>query len=84
VAAVAWSYAEFAALSRAYQLGIPVPYPVQVNGTELLLEFIGEGTVAAPRLAQSDAVGAELAELFEQVVVIVLGFAAAGTGRSDC
>jgi len=83
VAAVAWSYAEFAALSRAYELGIPVPYPVQVNGTELLLEFIGEGTVAAPRLAQSDAMGAELAELFEQVVAIVLGFAAAGCAHGD-
>jgi RIO kinase 1 len=83
VAAVAWSYAEFAALSRAHTLGIPVPYPVQVNGTELLLEFIGEGTVAAPRLAQSDAVGAELASLFEQAVEIVLGFAHAGCAHGD-
>jgi len=83
VAAVAWSYAEFAALSRAYELGIPVPYPVQVNGTELLLEFIGEGTVAAPRLAQSDAGGSELAELFAQVVDIVLRFARAGCAHGD-
>lgn len=83
VAAVAWSYAEFAALSRAWELGIPVPYPVQVNGTELLLEFIGEGAVAAPRLAQSDTSGAELAELFAQVEAIVLGFARAGCAHGD-
>lgn len=83
VAAVAWSYAEFAALSRAYALGIPVPYPVQVNGTELLLEFIGERGTAAPRLAQSDAVGRELAELFEQVAAIVLAFARAGCAHGD-
>jgi len=83
VAAVAWSYAEFAALSRAYELGIPVPYPVQVNGTELLLEFIGEHGAAAPRLAQSDAAGRELSGLFEQVVEIVLGFARAGCAHGD-
>jgi RIO kinase 1 len=83
VAAVAWSYAEFAALSRMHELGVAVPYPVQVNGTELLLEFIGEGMTAAPRLAQSDAAGGELAELFEQVVEIVLGFARAGCAHGD-
>jgi len=83
VAAVAWSSAEFAALSRAWELGIPVPYPVQVSGTELLLEFVGEGGVAAPRLAQTDARGAELAELFAQVERIVLGFARAGWAHGD-
>jgi RIO kinase 1 len=83
VAAAAWSYAEFAALSRAYEAGIAVPYPVQVSGTELLLEFIGEGTVAAPRLAQSDARGGELASLFEQVTEIVLGFARHGWAHGD-
>jgi RIO kinase 1 len=83
VAAVAWSYAEFEALSRMHSLGVAVPYPVQVNGTELLLEFIGTGTVAAPRLAQSAAVGAELADLFEQVAEILLGFARAGCAHGD-
>ncbi|TPX05169.1 serine/threonine protein kinase, partial [Schumannella luteola] len=34
VAAVAWANAEFGALVRAYELGLPVPYPVQVDGTE--------------------------------------------------
>ena len=48
-----WASAEFAALARLYAAGAPVPYPAQVLGTELLLEFIGsaDGT-AAPRLAQ--------------------------------
>jgi RIO kinase 1 len=37
---------------------VPVPYPVQVLDTELLLEFIGaaDGT-AAPHLAETRAVG---------------------------
>ncbi|TXK17048.1 serine protein kinase RIO [Homoserinibacter sp. GY 40078] len=83
VAAVSWSYAEFAALSRMWELGVAVPYPVQVNGTELLLEFIGDGTTAAPRLAASRATGAELRALFDQVREILLGFARAGCAHGD-
>ena len=44
-----WSAAEFFALGTLWQLGIPVPYPVQLSGTEMLMEFIGTDGVAAPR-----------------------------------
>ncbi|MEU8609177.1 RIO1 family regulatory kinase/ATPase [Actinoplanes sp. NPDC048791] len=54
-----WAAAEFGALSRLWQAGqeggtISVPYPVQLIGTELMLEFIGDWETgeAAPRLAQ--------------------------------
>jgi RIO kinase 1 len=48
-----WALAEFTALSRLWLAGVPVPYPVQRLGTDLLLEFIGEEDGgAAPRLAQ--------------------------------
>src|SRR6202043_1010823 len=40
--ATQWANAEFAALSQLWQAGLPVPYPVQILQTELLLEFIGE------------------------------------------
>lgn len=83
VAAVAWSYAEFAALSRLYSIGLPVPYPVQVSGTEMLMEFIGTGMSAAPRLAASPASGAELADLYAQVAAIVLRLAAEGCAHGD-
>jgi len=83
VAAVAWSYAEFAALSRLYSIGLPVPYPVQVNGTEMLMEFIGDGMSAAPRLAASRATGTELADLFAQVAEIVLALAREGCAHGD-
>ncbi len=57
-----WANAEFAALCRFYQAGLPVPYPVQILGTELLLEFIGEPDgIAAPRLAETGLRGAQLA-----------------------
>ncbi|KJQ55456.1 serine protein kinase RIO [Microbacterium sp. SA39] len=84
VAAAQWSFAEFEALCRMWELGAPVPYPVQVNGTELLMEFIGDpdGT-AAPRLAQVRSDRVELAEYFAQIVEIMRVFAAAGFAHGD-
>ncbi|ADD45674.1 serine protein kinase RIO [Stackebrandtia nassauensis] len=63
-----WAAAEFAALVRLRQAGASVPYPVQIDGTEILMEFIGEpdGT-AAPRLAQLRPEAAELEDLWEQL-----------------
>ena len=37
-----WAYAEFNALGELWGIGLPVPYPVQLTGTELLMEFIGD------------------------------------------
>ncbi len=83
VAAGHWALNEFAALCRAWDAGIPVPYPVQLSGTELLMEFIGHGREAAPRLAQTRARGAELADQFAQVTAILTGFARAGFAHGD-
>ncbi|WP_259461041.1 MULTISPECIES: RIO1 family regulatory kinase/ATPase [unclassified Microbacterium] len=84
VAAAQWSFAEFQALSRMWQLGAPVPYPVQVNGTEVLMEFLGDADgTAAPRLAQVRGARTELADLYAQVVEIMRTFAAAGFAHGD-
>jgi len=82
--ATQWASAEFAALSRLWQADLPVPYPVQVLGTELLLEFIGEpdGT-AAPRLAETRPAGAELAGLWDQLVTALCGLARLGCAHGD-
>lgn len=50
-AAGQWAQAEWQALVRLWDLGLPVPYPVQIDGTEILMEFIGVDGEAAPRLA---------------------------------
>ena len=47
------------------------------------MEFIGDGRVAAPRLSQTRATGAELLDQFEQVVEIMHGFARIGTAHGD-
>ncbi|HEY8044221.1 MAG TPA: RIO1 family regulatory kinase/ATPase [Streptosporangiaceae bacterium] len=79
-----WANAEFAALARLHRAGVPVPYPVQVLGTELLLEFIGEpdGT-AAPRLAETRPGGAELAGLWDQLVAALAVLAGHGLAHGD-
>src|SRR5262245_27473706 len=79
-----WARAELDALSRLHQMGVPVPYPVQVTGTELLLEFIGEpdGT-AAPRLAEIRLRGAELASIWDQLVTALLLMASLGLAHGD-
>ena len=63
-----WAQAEFTALRRMYSAGVPVPYPVQITGTEILMEFIGDpdGT-AAPRLAQLRPAPDERDDLWQQL-----------------
>jgi RIO kinase 1 len=84
VIAVEWANAEFAALCQFHSAGVPVPYPVQVLDTELLLEFIGEpGGTAAPRLAESGIRGADLAALWEQLVESMSVLARLGLAHGD-
>ena len=83
VARVQWASAEFDALSRLTELGASVPYPVQVQETEVLMEFIGEGRVAAPRLAQVRAGREELRDLFQQVAEFMHTLARAGLAHGD-
>lgn len=82
--AVQWANAEFSALCQFYLAGVPVPYPVQVLGTELLLEFIGDpdGT-AAPRLADTGLRGGELAGLWHQLVESMCALARLGYAHGD-
>ncbi|MEZ0111919.1 RIO kinase 1 [Catenulispora sp. EB89] len=79
-----WAIAEFGALSELWQAGVPVPYPVQLYGTELLMEFIGEADgTAAPRLAQMRPDPDELLDLWEQLVSALLALAERGQTHGD-
>jgi RIO kinase 1 len=80
-----WASAEFAALSALWQVGAPVPYPVQLLGTEVLLEFIGDAETgqAAPRLAQCRPTAVELTDLFDQLRRAMLLLARAGYAHGD-
>lgn len=79
-----WANAEFTALCQLYSARVPVPYPVQIVGTEVLLEFIGDpdGT-AAPRLAETRPGGKELAGLWDQLVEALVTLARNGFAHGD-
>jgi RIO kinase 1 len=80
-----WARAEFNALCSLYSLGVPVPYPVQIIGTEVLEEFIGDPDTqqAAPRLAQIRSSDADLGDLWDQLVAATSLLARAGFAHGD-
>jgi RIO kinase 1 len=83
-----WAAAEFDALSRLWRLGqggaVHVPYPVQLRGTELLLEFVGDPDgAAAPRLAQLRPDADTLTAYWRQLVQALGALATAGLAHGD-
>jgi RIO kinase 1 len=80
-----WARAEFTALGQMWRLGVPVPYPVQIVDTEVLLEFIGDPVTrtAAPRLAQLRPETADLSALWGQAVEAMSLMARAGYAHGD-
>ncbi len=86
-----WAAAEFSALDTLWRLGAEhgigriVPYPVQLLGTEVLLEFIGDADegLAAPRLAALRPSGADLRDLWRQLVDALMMLARAGYAHGD-
>jgi len=67
VAAGEWAVSEWDALTRFWEIGLPVPYPVQIDGTEILMEWITVDGDSAPRLAQTRPDPELLASYFEQL-----------------
>jgi RIO kinase 1 len=85
-----WAEAEFAALSRLWQVGqasglVRVPYPVQLIGTELMMEFVGDWDTgeAAPRLAQVRTDPDGLADLWQQMTDALSVLARAQVAHGD-
>jgi RIO kinase 1 len=85
-----WAAAEFAVMSQlwlaSHDRGAPVvPYPVQLLGTEVLMEFIGEHDTcrAAPRLAQLRPDLQQLNDLWEQLLAAMSLLARLGLTHGD-
>lgn len=79
-----WAFAEFETLVRLWGEGLPVPYPVQMDSDEMLMEFIGSPDgQAAPRLAQTRPDSVLLPVLFEQLRDAMLRLAELGWAHGD-
>ena len=83
VAAAHWAHAEWAALTTLWCGGLPVPYPVQIDGTEILMEYVSVDGAAAPRLAQSRPDADLLVSYERQLWEAMLALARRGWAHGD-
>ncbi|MGP5035166.1 serine protein kinase RIO [Brachybacterium alimentarium] len=87
VAASQWARTEFDVLGKLWSAGLPVPYPVQIVGTEVCMEFVGtddeHGAVAAPRLQETTPDAATIERWARALREVVLGFAELGLVHGD-
>jgi RIO kinase 1 len=83
VAAGQWATAEWDALNRFWLAGVPVPYPVQIDGTEILMELVAVDGEPAPRLAGTRPGPALLASYFDQLRSAMAALASLGVAHGD-
>jgi len=83
VAAGQWAWAEWEAMKRFWSAGVPVPYPVQIDGTEILMELVTVGEEVAPRLAQARPERDLLVSYFDQLRDAMTVLAADGIAHGD-
>ncbi|MDP2772013.1 MAG: RIO1 family regulatory kinase/ATPase [Nocardioides sp.] len=83
VAAGQWAWAEWEALVRFHGLGLPVPYPVQIDGTEILMEWVTVDGETAPRLAQTRPERALLESYYVQLTEVLTVLVQHGVVHGD-
>jgi RIO kinase 1 len=83
VAAGQWAMAEWESLKRCFEAGVPVPYPVQIDGTEILMELVTVDGEAAPRLANTRPEPGLLQSWFDQLRDAMTALAVRGLAHGD-
>jgi RIO kinase 1 len=78
-----WPDHEFASLERLWTAGVNVPLPVERTADGLLMQYVGDGDQAAPRLAQAHIGGEEAVEAARQLVAELHRMVAAGFVHGD-
>lgn len=86
VEAAQWADAEWTYLRMAFDNGLAVPYPVQICGTEIMMEFIQDPAnpgAAAPRLQSVHPDRALLENYWEQIIAAMTTLARMGFAHGD-
>ena len=78
-----WVETEFSVLSRLWEAGAAVPYPVQRLGREVMLEYLGDESGAAPRLVHVRATTEELGDLYAQLLDLLDDLVRCGVVHGD-
>ncbi len=83
LAAQLWPMQEWAVVRRAWEAGVSVPFPVEQSEDGFLMEFIGDESEAAPKLAQARLKADELASAWAQLAGNLRALTAAGLAHAD-
>jgi RIO kinase 1 len=78
-----WTGHELDMMQQAWNAGVHVPYPVGPRGDGLLMQFLGDGERAAPRLAEARLSAPEVARAREQLVENLRRLVGAGFVHAD-
>ena len=70
-------------LRRGWDSGASVPYPVEQTELGLMMEFIGDETQAAPKLAQARLSTEELTSAWQQLIGSLVALTMAGLVHAD-
>ncbi|KAL4430675.1 hypothetical protein ABPG75_005931 [Micractinium tetrahymenae] len=66
-----WAEKEMRNLARLHATGIPCPKPLQLRMHVLVMEFLGEGGVAAPRLKDAGLPPARMRQAYTEMVIMI-------------
>lgn len=84
VAAGVWAQAEWSALVDLWTSGVPVPYPVQIDGREILMELVVDADGRpAPRLAATRPTAEQLEVWFDQLRAALIVLCGKGIVHGD-
>jgi RIO kinase 1 len=79
-----WALHEFRTLRRLWDAGVAVPYPISCNGTEILMEYVGELDQPAPRLIDISRAGdVDYADLWAQCLAAIRAMTACDVVHAD-
>ena len=79
-----WAAAEWSNLVSLYEAGVPVPYPAQLDGSEICMELIGDpSSDAAPRLHQVRPSFEATVVLYDQLLAAMRTMTAMGIVHGD-
>lgn len=78
-----WPGQELESLSRAHAAGVTVPYPVEFSGDGMLMQFVGDGEEAAPRLVNARLTPDRAAAAYAQVIADLAALTRAGLVHAD-
>ena len=78
-----WTGHEHDVMSTLYHAGVSVPFPVEFGEDLFVLEYVGDHTRAAPRLAEARLRRPELEEAWAQLVEGLQDIVAAGYAHGD-